>query len=305
MHNALRSTFVAMAAVLIAACGDDGAGGSAAGNAAPTIAGEPPRSIGVDDAYHFKPAVSNPSGDALVFSIEGKPAWLRFDASTGRLTGTPGDGDIGTYEGIVISVSDGATQTVLPEFSITVGVVDGTALSISGTPPSAALADDVYSFEPMAHDPDGDALTFSVVNLPDWAIFDERTGQISGTPGAEHVGHYGDIVIGVTDGTEEHALPAFDIQVHAFATGTATLAWMPPTEYEDGTSLAGELAGFKIYWGSGEYGRYTKSVTLHNPGLTSYVVENLLSGLHHFAVTAFTTAGIESVPSDGAVKLIP
>jgi hypothetical protein len=94
-----------------------------------------------------------------------------------------------------------------------------------------------YSFTPSAHDPDGDALTFSIVNRPPWANFNTATGTLSGTPGAGDVGVFSGIVISVSDGEASVSLPSFSIEVVAVATGTATLSWQPPTEREDGSAL--------------------------------------------------------------------
>ena len=50
--------------------------------------------------------------------------------ATGRLSGTPQSSNVGTYPGIVISVSDGTTSAALPAFSI---AVQNSATSGSGT----------------------------------------------------------------------------------------------------------------------------------------------------------------------------
>jgi hypothetical protein len=81
------------------------------------------------------------------------------------------------------------------------------------------------------------------------------------------------------------------------------LTWQPPTQNEDGTALT-NLAGYKIYWGTTP-GSYTESVTLNNPGLTTYVVDNLAPGTYEFVATAFNVSGVESQFSNSATKTIP
>src|SRR5690606_37248397 len=76
-------------------------------NRAPTISGNPPRTVTQGTAYSFTPTASDPDGDKLTFSIENMPPWADFDESTGRLFGTPGAGDVRTWSNIRISVSDG------------------------------------------------------------------------------------------------------------------------------------------------------------------------------------------------------
>jgi hypothetical protein len=51
-----------------------------------------------------------PGGSGPTFRIENRPDWATFSPSTGRLSGTPSASDVGSYSGIVIMVSDGATS---------------------------------------------------------------------------------------------------------------------------------------------------------------------------------------------------
>jgi hypothetical protein len=114
-------------------------GGGAGANGAPTISGTPATNVIAGSAYEFTPQAADPEGQPLTFSVTGRPAWATFDAATGRLSGTPGNGDVGTYAGIVITVSDGAASASLPGFSIAVQAVQvGTgSATITWTPPTS------------------------------------------------------------------------------------------------------------------------------------------------------------------------
>lgn len=94
------------------------AGGST--NNAPTISGTPQTQVVAGTAFEFVPTASDADGDVLTFSIENRPAWATFNASTGRLSGTPDDSDIGTYAGIRIRVTDGEDTASLAAFGIDV-----------------------------------------------------------------------------------------------------------------------------------------------------------------------------------------
>jgi hypothetical protein len=176
------------------------------------------------------------------------------------------------------------------------------APTISGSPPSAVMQGGAYSFTPNASDADGNTLTFSVTNLPAWATFNSATGQLSGTPSAAQIGTYADISIGVSDGSASASLDTFSIQVVATATGSAALTWNPPTDNADGTPLS-NLAGYRVYWGTAE-GSYAHSVTLDNPGLSSYVVDQLAPATWYFMLTAINAAGVESDYSNAASKQV-
>jgi hypothetical protein len=87
-------------------------------NRAPTISGTPPTAAREGQAYEFMPTATDADGDLLTFSITNRPAWATFSTSTGTLKGTPGTGTVGTYDDIVIRVSDGSKSGSLPAFSI-------------------------------------------------------------------------------------------------------------------------------------------------------------------------------------------
>jgi hypothetical protein len=89
-------------------------------NSTPVISGTPGTSVVAGNAYSFQPTATDADGNPLSFSISNKPAWASFSSSTGRLSGTPGSGSVGTYGNIMISVSDGQASAGLPAFSIQV-----------------------------------------------------------------------------------------------------------------------------------------------------------------------------------------
>jgi hypothetical protein len=74
----------------------------------------------------------------------------------------------------------------------------------------------------------------------------------------------------------------------ASAPGATTLSWLPPTMTEEGEPL--QLTGYRIYWGPTE-DYFPYSVTLKNPGLTRYVVEQLAPATWYFVATALSDKG--------------
>ena len=77
--------------------------------------------------------------------------------------------------------------------------------------------------------------------------------------------------------------------------GTITLDWTPPTQNSDGTSLT-NLAGYTVYYGTSP-GNLNQSVKVSNPGLTAFTVSNLAPGTWYFAITSYSSDGVESVRS--------
>jgi hypothetical protein len=237
----------------------------------------------------------------VTFTIAGRPSWASFNPANGELSGTPPRGSAGVYGNIVISATDGALSSSLPAFSIVVEAANR-APTITGTPTTAVVEGQAYSFVPVASDPDGDPLTFSIVNRPSWATFSTSTGALTGTPAVGTVGTYSGIRISVTDGTDSASLAEFAIQVQQTATGTATVSWTPPTARTDGTPLT-DLAGYKVHYGT-TLGSYPNVIVINNAGVTTYVVENLAPATYYFVTTAFDITGAESDFSNVGSKTI-
>jgi hypothetical protein len=89
-------------------------------NLSPTILGNPAIEVTAGQRYLFSPQAADPDGDVLTFSINNLPAWASFDQNTGELNGTPAETDVGLYENIEISVSDGSLSAALTNLHIEV-----------------------------------------------------------------------------------------------------------------------------------------------------------------------------------------
>jgi hypothetical protein len=173
--------------------------------------------------------------------------------------------------------------------------------TIQGSP-GGAVAGQAYSFQPTASDPDGDTLTFSVTNLPAWASFNQTNGRISGTPAAADVATYSNIRITVSDGAATASTPNFAITVSSIGTASVTLSWTPPTQNEDGSALT-NLSGYEVRYGR-DQGNLDQSISLSNPSLNTFVVDNLTSGTWFFAVRSVNSFGVGSAMSATASKTI-
>ena len=174
---------------------------------------------------------------------------------------------------------------------------------ISGSPPSSIMAGSSFSFTPSASDPDGDTLTFSFDNLPDWIeSFDPRTGTISGIPGQGDLGTYSNIVITVSDGSLSDSLSPFSVAVVQTSAGSVELNWTAPTLNTDGSQLR-DLTGYAFYYGTSS-GSYPNRIQVNDPSLTSYVIDELTPDTYYFVAVAITSGEVESDYSAEAVKQV-
>lgn len=198
----------------------------------------------------------------------------------------------------------GCLEKVEPVAALDSGnvAIGNSAPTISGNPPDAIRYGELYEFKPNAVDADADPLTFDVSNSPSWASFDSSTGEISGQPTLANIGVYDDIVISVSDGTSDSELRAFSITVTQTALGNVSLSWVAPTENSDGSALI-DLAGYKIYYRKNSGSSY-REVLIDNPGISTYVVDNLSPATYYFAATAFNASGMESSFSSEIQKVV-
>lgn len=312
MHTSIVSTLTgrvrlfSFLATVCLACALSSA--AEAQNIAPKISGSPATSVAVGSVYSFQPSVSDPDTPKsnLRFGVINKPYWASFSSTTGGLTGKPSQA--GRWGNIRIAVSDGRSYAILPAFAITASKPSqpsggrNAAPTITGSPATSVRVGSAYTFTPTAKDANGDKLTFSIQNRPSWATFSTSTGRLSGTPTSAQVGSYANVTIRVSDGKASATLPAFSIAVSETANGSATLSWTPPTRNTDGSSLS-NLSGYRIMYGTSS-SALTKSINVTNPGVSTYVVENLSPATYYFAVKSITSSGAESALSNISSKTI-
>ena len=166
---------------------------------------------------------------------------------------------------------------------------------IGGTPSTEVLVGDSYLFAPSSSDADGDTLSFTILNAPAWASFDNQTGSLSGTPQVGDEGSYTDIEIRVSDGQSSASLTPFTLVVGAVqTTGSATLSWIAPATRIDGSSLSlSEIDGYRIYMGDSE-SALEPVMDLNDNSITQYTLSNIAVGTHFYSITAYDVDGQES-----------
>ena len=180
--------------------------------------------------------------------------------------------------------------------------VTNTAPTISGSPATFVIQDQEYTFTPIASDSDGDALTFSITNLPSWAGFDTVTGILSGTPGVAHIGTTLDVTISVSDGEASASLAPFDLEVQQIQLGSARISWDVPTTNADGSPMT-DLAGYQVHYGMASQD-YSAIVMIDDAATNSIPLDELGPGAWFFAVLAVDRTGNRSAFSLEVSKVV-
>jgi len=151
---------------------DSGDGGNVSGggtstgsnDSPPNISGSPRKAVKIGDTYSFTPTVVESDGDALTFYLGNQPRWIDFNAKSGKLSGTPDLGDVGSYSNIQVAVSDGSTVVYLPSFDgSTVVYLPSFSVNVTQSGSSSATV----SWIPPTQNTDGSPLT----NLAAYKIY--------------------------------------------------------------------------------------------------------------------------------------
>ena len=95
-----------------------------AGNSAPEFVNTPSADARSGETYVYQAEYQDADGDPVTLRIEGRPGWLNWNRSIGRLSGTPDNSAAGPHDNIRIFASDGKDETMLGPFSITVAEAD-------------------------------------------------------------------------------------------------------------------------------------------------------------------------------------
>lgn len=151
-------------------------------NTPPLITSTPRTQTTIDARYTYTPVATDPDGDLLSFSLLGAPEGITLDAETGLIAWTPTASQQG-IQSIDLLVTDGQGGAITQSFSV---VVLPTAPNgppvIDSRPAFLAVTGSPYTYEVEAFDPDGDDLTFSLVDAPDGMTIDPATGLLQWTP---------------------------------------------------------------------------------------------------------------------------
>lgn len=163
-------------------------------------------------------------GDTLTFSAtlengDPLPDWMSIDETSGELSGTPDNGDVGDIL-VTVTASDGKA-TASDTFSVSVENTNDGPIISSSIQDQSVEEDSLFSLDISGNfsDPDlGDTLSFSATlengdPLPSWLSIDASTGIVSGTPDS---GDIGDISINVTASDGESSVSdIFDLDVNS------------------------------------------------------------------------------------------
>ena len=176
----------------------DGYGGSATQSfhvsVASDLPNQPPRfvsspktqsDLGLD--YEYDAGAVDDDGDVLTYSLEAGPMGMKIDPVTGIVNFA--QAPAGDYN-VQIRAADEHGADAVQSFVLTIGDVATNASSplILSKPATIAAVNEPYLYLPLAQDPDGDVLQFSLPVSPQGMSIDPDSGRVSWTPTAGQLG---------------------------------------------------------------------------------------------------------------------
>ncbi|MCC7333737.1 MAG: putative Ig domain-containing protein [Pirellulaceae bacterium] len=196
-------------------------------NRNPAILSVPPTRALVDGGYLYPVRAIDPDGDTLRFELEEAPAGMTIDAQTGVIRWRPTAQQIDTYD-VTIVARDPSGAVGRQSYQVVVALgtdlvdpndPDGPTFAnraplITSTPVFTAVAQELYRYDLVALDPDGELLTYSLQSDAPGMEIDPATGRISWTPTLNQVDDYL-ITVQATDERGAIALQSYLLSVRA------------------------------------------------------------------------------------------
>ena len=178
----------------------------------PVITSTPVLSAYTDLPYQYQVAVTDLDGDSISYQLLSAPSGMTVDAA-GLITWSPTTQVLGVHP-IEIQANDPVGNIDTQQFNLTVKF-QGSSLApeIVSEANLRAKTGQVYRYQVVAKDPDGDALSYQVGNLPNGVSIDSN-GLLTWQPTEAQVGLHSLSVV-VKDVTGKSVTQQFNVAVTA------------------------------------------------------------------------------------------
>ncbi|MGJ8672886.1 Ig-like domain-containing protein [Rubritalea sp.] len=170
-------------------------------------------SLDEDSSLAIELTATDPNGAALTYSVISQPSNGSLSGTAPNLVYTPNENFFGT-DSLVYTVNNGTTDSLrgIVMFDVT-GTEDSPTFSLATNSIATASTSGPYSgsLGTLATDPDGDALSFTVLSGPSW-LTSTADGTLSGTPQLADLGT-NSWTIQVTDSTGRSDTATLEMRV--------------------------------------------------------------------------------------------
>jgi len=134
--------------------------------------------------YYFDINWSDPDGDNVTLTYDNNVDWLNI-SSSGVLSGTPAESDIGSSGTVSLTIEDdrpNVPKDTTLTFTISVDENFAPEFTNSESVDTTATVGEEYNFQFAINDDNSDVITFSVPTKPNWLSVNYSEYKLSGTP---------------------------------------------------------------------------------------------------------------------------
>jgi RHS repeat-associated protein len=169
-------------------------------NSAPSFTSSlSPTTPQVGKPFQYNAVAIDPDDDPITYSLaNGAPTGMVVDAVTGMLTWTAATTQLGNHDVRLIASDDNGAETTQALNLTVIDAQPNTAPQITSQPRVTTRVNAPYLYQLTVQEPDGDPLTYTLVNAPEGMTLNER-GLLAWQPKASQTGAH-TITITVEDG---------------------------------------------------------------------------------------------------------
>jgi choice-of-anchor A domain-containing protein len=176
----------------------------------PVFVSEPVTEAPVNGLYRYDALAIDPDDLSLQYALMLSPEGMEIDTVTGRVHWVPSLSQVGAHQ-VSIRAINSSQLFALQNFTVTV-TDDNSAPVIVSEPPTIAYLNEVYTYQVLAIDDDGDDLIYGLLTFPDGMVIDNGSGLIEWEPADAQVGSH-IVEIEVSDGRGGKAYQSFVLTV--------------------------------------------------------------------------------------------
>lgn len=187
-------------------------------NQPPMISSQPEGSVFAGKLFEYQVEAQDPDNDALTYRLENVAAGMDIDAD-GRFTWLPSEVQVGQAFVVDVVVEDTHGGIARQTLTLPVNESANHPPSIDSLPSTSAVTGELYQYQVIASDEDGDALSYALLEAPNGMAINGNL--IQWTPAAVQAGRVHSVKIQVVDARGAYVTQSLGIAVNDPATAGA------------------------------------------------------------------------------------
>ncbi|MBE9061400.1 putative Ig domain-containing protein [cf. Phormidesmis sp. LEGE 11477] len=188
-------------------------------NEAPIITSPPALTAIINLPYEYRVRAQDADGEVVGYRLQNAPEGMTIDEATGVVRWMPAVEQLGSAVVEVIAIDNRGAET---QQQFTVGVVataENEISEVTSSPRTSIRVNTQYLYQIAAEDPNGDPLSYRVVEGPEGMAVDEE-GLVSWTPSVEQQG-VNTVQLEISDGRGGVVIQQFEVAVSNVSVNSA------------------------------------------------------------------------------------